>query len=75
MGLVTALCLRSMPIFWLGILILMVFSYWLHLFPDRRHAAGRYHSRSLIGTYLSFDFLLHLALPLLTASLYSSPTR
>jgi peptide/nickel transport system permease protein len=69
-GLATALCLRSMPIFWLGILVLMVFSYWLHLFPTGGMRQVGYHSTSLIGTYLSFDFMLHLALPLLTAALY-----
>jgi peptide/nickel transport system permease protein len=69
-GLVTALVLRSTPIFWLGILVLMVFSYWLRLFPTGGMRAVGYQSDGLLATYLSFDFALHLALPLLTASLY-----
>lgn len=69
-GLVLALFLRSAPIFWLGIIILMVFSYWLHLFPTGGMRSIGSSSSSLLETYWSVDFLYHLALPLLTAALY-----
>jgi len=69
-GLVIALLLRSTPIFWLGIIVLMVFSYWLHLFPTGGMRSTGYQADGLLETYLSLNFLYHLALPLLTASLY-----
>lgn len=69
-ALVVALFLRSTPIFWLGILLLMVFTYWLHLFPTGGMRSVGYASSNLVSTYLSLDFLHHLALPLVTATLY-----
>lgn len=69
-GLVVALLLRSTPIFWLGIIVLMVFSYWLQLFPTGGMRSVGYKADGLLETYLSLNFLYHLALPLLTASLY-----
>src|SRR4030042_4946460 len=50
-GLVLALFLRSTPIFWLGILILMIFTYWLHLFPTGGMRSVGYSASSLLGTY------------------------
>lgn len=69
-GLVVSLFLRSTPVFWLGILVLMVFSYWLRLFPTGGMRSVGYEASGLVDTYLSLDFLWHLALPLLTATLY-----
>ncbi len=69
-GIVLALILRSTPIFWLGIIVLMVFSYWLHLFPTGGMREAGSSGEGLLSTYLSMDFLHHMGLPLLTATLY-----
>jgi peptide/nickel transport system permease protein len=69
-GLIFSLMLRSTPIFWLGIIVLMVFSYWLTLFPTGRMRVTGYVAANLFETYVSLDFLWHLALPLLTAVLH-----
>ncbi len=64
-GLIFSLTLRSTPIFWLGIIVLMVFAYWLALFPTGRMRVTGYAADNLLQTYLSLDFAWHLALPLL----------
>ena len=69
-GVVLALVLRSTPIFWLGILFLMVFAYWLQVFPTGGMRSTGQSSASLLETYLSWDFAFHMVLPLFTASLY-----
>jgi peptide/nickel transport system permease protein len=69
-GLIFSLMLRSTPIFWLGIIVLMVFAYWLALFPTGRMRVTGYAAANLFQTYFSLDFLWHLALPLLTAILH-----
>jgi peptide/nickel transport system permease protein len=69
-GLIFSLILRSTPIFWLGIIVLMVFSYWLALFPTGRMRVTGYVAANLFQTYFSLDFLWHMALPLLTAILH-----
>jgi len=69
-GLIFSLMLRSTPIFWLGIIVLMIFAYWLALFPTGRMRVTGYAADNLLQTYLSLDFLWHMALPLLTAILH-----
>lgn len=69
-GLVLALVIRSTPIFWLGIIILMIFSYWLSLFPSGGMRKVGYSASNLFQIYFSLDFLYHMALPFLTALLY-----
>jgi peptide/nickel transport system permease protein len=69
-GVVVALLLRSIPIFWLGILLLMIFTYWLRLFPTGGIRTSGYEAISLWSVYCSWDFLHHLAIPFATALLY-----
>ena len=69
-GLVIALFLRSTPIFWLGIIIVMVFAHWLTLFPTGGMRTPGYSAKNLFWTYCSANFLYHLALPFLTAMLH-----
>jgi peptide/nickel transport system permease protein len=65
--------IRGLPVFWLGILLLMAFSYGLNWFPN-----GGMRS---IGTFvtnrwqllLSWDFLWHLTLPFLCMTITSLP--
>jgi len=72
-GLILALILRSMPIFWLGIILLMIFTYWLTLFPTGGMRSTGYASSNLFWTYFSLDFLYHMVLPLLVAALHYLP--
>jgi peptide/nickel transport system permease protein len=60
----TSLVLYSMPEGWLGMLLLLVFSGWLHWFP-----AGGYASPDETGVAHLVDLLDHLFLPLLTLTL------
>lgn len=65
------LATRAMPEFWLGMVLLAIFSFWLGWFPagGMRSAGASYGS--LFALYTSRDFLIHLALPSLTLAIYS----
>ena len=70
--------IRGIPAFWLGILLLMVFSYGTGLFPNGGMrsiggAAAASTAASGAALYLSTDFLWHLALPLLCLTITSLP--
>lgn len=62
---------RAMPEFWLGMVLLAIFSFWLGWFPagGTRSAGASYDS--LFALYTSRDFLAHLALPAATLAIYS----
>ncbi len=60
----TSLVLYAMPEGWLGMLLLLVFSGWLHWFP-----AGGYAGSDSTGVAHLVDLLDHLFLPLLTLTL------
>jgi len=60
----SSLVLYAMPEGWLGMLLLLVFSGWLHWFP-----AGGYASSDATGVAHLVDLLDHLFLPLLTLTL------
>jgi len=62
---------RAMPEFWLGMVLLAIFSFWLGWFPagGTRPAGAEYSS--LWALYTSKDFLTYLALPALTLAIYS----
>src|SRR5213594_771251 len=63
-----ALLVDSMPVFWLGLVLLLVFAQWLRWFP-----AGGIHNPilcpRLLSPYCLLDFLWHLVLPALTLGL------
>ena len=63
-----ALLINSMPVFWLGLVLLLVFAQWLRWFP-----AGGPHNPILCprvdSPYCLLDFLWHLTLPALTLGL------
>jgi peptide/nickel transport system permease protein len=60
----SSLVLYAMPEGWLGMLLLLFFSGWLHWFP-----AGGYASADKTGVAYLVDLLDHLFLPLLTLTL------
>jgi len=64
-----AVC-RATPLFVTGMIFLIIFSYWLDWFPSGgMHTIGVY-SKTLWGKFLNMDFLHHVILPIVVASLY-----
>jgi peptide/nickel transport system permease protein len=62
-SIIITLFLRSVPIYWLGIMLLSIFVFWLGWFPGGgMHSLG-FFTDSFWGKYLSLDFLRHLLLP------------
>ncbi len=57
-----ALIFWSVPTFWLGLLLLLIFGGWLHLFP----AGGLQSSDGASGISWLLDVLWHMVLPVLT---------
>jgi peptide/nickel transport system permease protein len=70
-GVLFFLSLRSIPIFWMGIIFLMVFSYWFKFFPGGGSHSIGYRAEGFFGNYLNMDFLKHLTLPFLCSLLYT----
>lgn len=62
---------RAMPEFWLGMVLLAVFSFWLGWFPagGTRSPGATYDG--YFALYTSRDFLAHLVLPAATLAIYS----
>ena len=73
-GVTTAIFIQAMPLYWVGILALMLFSYWVRIFPTGgMHTIG-YEASGFFEKYFTLDFLRHLCLPLLCASIYYMAT-
>lgn len=70
-AIILILCLRSIPIFWLGVLLLMVFCYWLRLVPGGGMHGTGFVAKNFVENYFSADFLKHLLLPFLCSLLYN----
>ncbi len=66
-----ALFVNAMPVFWLGLVLLLVFAQWLRWFP-----VGGTHNPVLCprldSPYCLLDFLWHLTLPALTLGLVAA---
>ena len=59
----------SLPTFWVGLMLIMVFSVWLGWLPP----TGRGHTVSVLGipvSFLTWDGLAHLAMPALNLALF-----
>ena len=65
--------LRGIPVFWLGILLLMAFSYGLGWFPNGGMRSLGTFATSRWDLFMSTDFLWHLTLPLVCMTLTSIP--
>lgn len=64
------LVFRSAPLFWTGMMFMMVFSFWLGWLPHAGMREPGYPETTLLGKYISIDFLKHLVLPTLTSAAY-----
>jgi len=69
-GISVVVALRAAPEFWVGLILLAVFSFSLRWFPSSGTASPGVHYASLGAQLVSVDFLRHLALPLVTFVLY-----
>ena len=69
-GVTFALVVVSIPVFWLGILLLTLFSYGLGWFPLGGMSSTLFLPESRIQELPGYDFLIHLALPLFAAALH-----
>ncbi|MEE9305837.1 MAG: ABC transporter permease [bacterium] len=69
-GSILVLVFRSAPIFWTGIMAIMLFTFWLDWLPHAGMRTPGYEADGLLETYVSLDFLRHLILPVAVSSLY-----
>jgi peptide/nickel transport system permease protein len=69
LGILLATVVRGVPSFVLGIVMLMIFSTWLDLFPG----FGMGDLGEGATKYFTWSFLLHLALPVVTLAIFFLP--
>jgi peptide/nickel transport system permease protein len=69
-GNIVVLVLRSLPAFWIGIIVLMVFSYWLGWFPIGGIRTPAFFPETWVEALPGFDLARHLVLPVVAATLY-----
>lgn len=69
-GIPAALVARAAPEFWLGMVLLAVFSFSLGWFPAGGAVSAGAEFEGVFGRIFTFDFALHLFLPALTLAIY-----
>lgn len=69
-GIAIPLVMHSIPLYWLGLIAMMIFAFWLRIFPAGGMRTLGYEAETVWEIYLSVDFLKHLILPMITATLY-----
>ena len=69
-GNIVVLVLRSLPAFWIGIIVLLIFSYTLGWFPIGGIRTPAFIPESAIEEIPGYDVGRHLVLPVLAAVLY-----
>ncbi len=69
-GIVGGLFLRSAPVFWTGMIFIMVFGIWWGIFPTSGMRTLPYEASSNLAKILTLDYLWHLFLPMLTIAIY-----
>ena len=73
-GIGIVIAMNAAPVFWTGIIAIMIFSFQLDLLPSGGMTSFDNEGTTFLGRVLSFDFLYHLVLPLtVTAAYYLSP--
>ena len=73
-GIVATLIARSSPEFWIGVVLLMIFTFWLGWFPSGGMRSVGYEALTFWGRYLSTDFVYHMFLPVLTGVIFYMAT-
>lgn len=69
-GMVVVLFVRSMPVFWTGMVVLYMFGFQLDIFPIGRMRSTGASYETTVQKFLSPDFLYHLVLPVFTLCTY-----
>jgi peptide/nickel transport system permease protein len=69
-GILVALVLRSAPLFWTGMVALMIFSFWLNWLPHAGMRTPGYEAATFVQKFFTIDFLRHLILPTTVAVLH-----
>ncbi len=69
-GIVGGLVMRSAPLFWTGMIFVMVFGIWLGIFPTSGMRTLPYEAAHFFDKIFTLDFLWHLILPMLTVAIY-----
>lgn len=69
-GIVATITARSSPEFWTGILLLLVFVQWLGWFPSGGLRAAGQEFEWFWAKYLSWEFVYHAVLPILSGVIY-----
>lgn len=69
-GNVIALWLRSMPMFWVAMVMIMFFSFVLNILPVGGILTPGYRIEGLIDKYFSVEFIKHLILPVLVGVIH-----
>ncbi len=69
-GISSALILRSAPMFWTGMLAVMVFGIWFGWFPTSGMRTFPYEAAHFFDKIFTLDFLHHLILPATVIGLY-----
>ena len=64
-GTAAVLVMYAAPIFWTGMLAIMVFSFWLGWLPSSGMREVTFVEESLLDRFLAVDFLQHAVMPLL----------
>lgn len=69
-GIVSALVLRSAPVFWTGMIFILIFGIGLGILPTSGMRTMPYEAVNFFDKVFTLDFLKHLILPALTIALY-----
>ncbi len=69
-GIVSGLIMRSAPLFWTGMIFVMIFGIWLGIFPTSGMRTMPYEAAHFFDKIFTLDFLWHLILPMLTVAIY-----
>lgn len=69
-GITFSLIFRSAPTFWVGLMMILLFSVQFRIFPAQGMRTSGYSGQSFSEIFLSLDFLKHLILPSMVAGLY-----
>ena len=67
---VMTLSVRAAPLFWIGIIFLVIFSMWLDLVPLGGIREAGTEISGVFDKFFSLDFLYHLILPAITLAIY-----
>lgn len=69
-AMILSLFFRCVPVFWLGMVAIIIFSYRLGWFPYAGMRSMGYTASGLFEKFFSLDFLRHLILPTVVSALY-----